>query len=168
MINKRGIRILVLSSIHPMQIAELIGFFSRYENINAHSVQSFALLGEETLNKKYIPYNYTLATALKNKPEIILPTDTTPLIVYGNLDKNTPIEFDYKIKLTTQYSANSFDDYLAGAEAIMKGVYREIDKPSVTWYTDEDCELELPTLHHLQVFLKTLGIVEKQEEQDGV
>jgi hypothetical protein len=74
MIKARGIRILVLSSIHPMQIAELIGFFSRYENINAYSVQSFALLGEETLNKKYIPYNYTLATALKNKPEIILPT----------------------------------------------------------------------------------------------
>lgn len=158
----RATHILVLTPVHPMQIAEMINFFSQYETITANSIQAFALLAEETLQQKYLVNLFAMAKALKAKPEIFTKTkDLAPVIVYGNLDKNTNIPFDYKVSIKTHEDGlEEFDTYLNNA---MQLIQTEVD-----WYKKDDCELELPSLHHLAVFLKTLGIVPSTEEKDGI
>ena len=165
-------QILVLTPIHPMQIAEMIDFFyGKYKNsVDLYSIQSMALLAEETLQKEYIPTNYIYAAEIRKNPNLVMNTKYKKRvqIIFGNLDKHTKIKFDRIIGYTGRYGQNEnevkFDAYLDKSTAVMNEVFTEKDVSPIEWYTQEDCEHIFPTLHHLETFLDVIG-VEKDELQ---
>ena len=164
-------QILVLTPIHPMQVAEMIDFFyGKYKNsVNLYSIQSMALLAEETLQKEYIPTNYVYAAEIRKNPNLMMNTQYKKRvqIIFGNLDKNTKIKFDHVIGYTGHYSENEdkqFDSYLNNSINVMNSVFEEKHVKPIEWYSENDCEHIFPTLHHLEKFLDVLG-VEKDELQ---
>ena len=165
-------QILVLTPIHPMQIAEMIDFFyGKYKNsVDLYSIQSMALLAEETLQKEYIPTNYVYAAEICKNPNLAMNTENKKRvqIIFGNLDKNTKIQFDRIIGYTGHYGESDdetkFDPYLDKSTSVMNAVFKEKNVEPIVWYSSEDCEHIFPTLHHLEKFLDVLG-VEKDELQ---
>ena len=89
--------ILILTPSHPAQIAEMIDFLAPYntEENDIFSVQSMALLGEETFkNKHYLPLMFTFAAEVRKKPKLCLRKEKGKrknIIIYGNLDSHTEI-----------------------------------------------------------------------------
>jgi hypothetical protein len=164
-------QILVLTPIHPMQIAEMIDFFyGKYKNsVDLYSIQSMALLAEETLQKEYIPTNYVYAAEIRKNPQLAMntPYKKRVQIIFGNLDKNTKIKFDRIIAYTGHYGETEekeFDSYLSKSVSTMNAVFIEKNIEPIAWYEQEDAEHTFPTLHHLEKFLDVLG-VEKDELQ---
>jgi hypothetical protein len=164
-------QILVLTPIHPMQIAEMIDFFyKKYKNsVDLYSVQSMALLAEETLQKEYIPTNYVYAAEIRKNPHLAMNDKYKKRvqIIFGNLDKNTKIKFDRIIAYTGHYGETEekeFDSYLLKNAATMNAVFKEQHLEPIDWYNIEDAEHLFPTLHHLEKFLDVIG-VEKDELQ---
>ena len=67
--------ILILTPIHPMQIAEMLNFMSKYYNDenDIFSVQSMALLGEEIYkDNHYLPLLHTYTDAVRHNPKLML------------------------------------------------------------------------------------------------
>lgn len=165
-------QILVLTPVHPVQIAEMIDFFyGKYKNsVDLYSIQSMALLAEETLQKEYIPTNYVYAAEIRKNPQLamnIAPHKKRVQIIFGNLDKNTKIKFDRIIAYTGHYGETEekeFDSYLSKSISAMNTVFIEKNIEPITWYEQDDAEHTFPTLHHLEKFLDVMG-VEKDELQ---
>lgn len=166
--------ILILTPIHPIQIAEmneLYKKFSQYNNV--YSIQAMALLAE-SINMHYIPANISFTNKLKDNPHLLIPKDKTyeHTIIYGNLDKRTNIKFDHIVAYTSHIAENEtadFDLYLQESMKLMQKVYDETKNElaqSPQYYSIEDAHYTFPTLHHLFVFLKSLGI--KENDNDGV
>ena len=158
--------ILILTPIHPMQIAEMIDFLVPY-NIDGNelfSVQSMALLAEETLNKNYIPTTFTYATEIRKHPKLAFKSksNSTIRIYYGNLDKNTNIKFDHILAYTNHYSEtednHNFDIYLENAATLMNPTFNKMNIKPIEWYTIDDAEHIFPSLHHLATMLEALGV----------
>lgn len=164
-------KVLVLSSIHPITIAELSKhLYSKYGSKNSvFSIQSMALLYEETFNAKYIPANYSFANALK-KDATILKDKTQNLIVFGNLDIATKINFDYVIIYSNGLEEDLEDKYLAQMSKLINLADTTIN---IEWFktNSNTVRLVVPTLHHLDTFLTTLGIEQndnnEQKEEDN-
>ena len=165
-------QILVLTPTHPMQIAEMIDFFyGKYKNsVDLYSIQSMALLAEETLQKEYIPTNFVYAAEVRKNASLIKNDKYKKRvqIVFSNLDKNTNINFDRIIGYTGHFGESEenkeFDPYLNKSISIMNSVFVDKNIEPIDWYTKNDCEHIFPTLHHLEKFLDVLG-VEKDELQ---
>ena len=159
-------QILIVTPIHPVQIAEMIDFLYRKynEHNNIFSIQSMALLAEETLQKEYNSTTFLFATEIRKNSKLLLTDDRYQRgveIVFGNLDKNTNIKFDHVIGYTGHYSdgnGETFDPYLMKAKEMIDGVLIEQNLPIIEWYTPEDCEHIFPTLHHLEKFLDVLEV----------
>ena len=164
-------QILVLTPIHPMQIAEMVDYlYPRYNGaVELYSIQSMALLAEETLQKEYIPTTYVYAAEIRRNPNLVMntPYKKRVQIIFGNLDKNTKIKFDHILAFSSHYGENEdqiFDSYLQKSEAAMNAVFAEQNVTPIEWYKQEDAEHTFPTLHHLEKFLDVIG-VEKNELQ---
>ena len=164
-------QILVLTPIHPMQIAEMTDFlYLKYsECVDLYSVQSMALLAEETLQKEYIPTTYVYAAEIRKNPNLVMntPYKKRVQIVFGNLDKNTKIKFDHIIAYSGHYGENDdniFDPYLQKSVIPMNSVFEDKNVSPIQWYQPEDAEHIFPTLHHIEKFLDVIG-VEKNELQ---
>ena len=165
-------QILIVTPIHPVQIAEMIDFlYAKYKNsVNLYSIQSMALLAEETLQKEYIPTNFVYAAELRKNPSLAISNNNNKKrvqIIFGNLDKNTKLNFDKIIAYTGHFGESEdkeFDSYLNKSTPIMNEVFVNKGITPITWYTQDDCEHTFPTLHHLEKFLDVVG-VEKDELQ---
>lgn len=161
-------KILIVTPIHPTQIAEMITFFKDYpENLDILSIQSMALLAEETLNKNYPITNFIYAAECRKNPKLLKLVKENQ-IIFGNLSKTNKIKFDHIIGYTSNITQGEiFDPYLEQAKTIADPVFKQQGHDAIDWYSVEDCEHIFPTLHHLEVFLKTLGIT-KQEVNNGI
>ena len=153
--------ILILTSTHAMDVAETID--TLYNNCNEHnnlySVQAFALLAEETLEQKYIPTFFTYAAEVRKKPGLVKFINGKNTIVFGNIDKNTKIKFDHIIGVKPNYSEGDvFDPYLQDRKDVMDEVFTQHNVKPIEWFTPEDCDYIFPSLHHLLIFLKKLGV----------
>lgn len=155
-------RILILSSTHPVHITELnLHIYKNYQQYNdIFSIQSMALLYEETLNKHYIPANYAFAQAVKKDPQLARSkiNKGQNLIIFGNLDMATKIKLDHIIIYTNGLEENTLEDkYLQKMEELFDKTNEE---KIINWYktNDQTSRLIVPTLHHLDVFLETIGV----------
>ena len=163
--------ILVLTPIHPVQIVEmneLYKKFSQYNNV--YSIQAMALLAE-TIDMNYIPANFAFTNKLRNNSHLFIPKNKTyeHTIIYGNLDKRTSIKFDHIIAYTSHIAENKtadFDLYLQEAMQLMGKIHddtqNELAQPP-QYYDINDSEYTFPTIRHLCIFLKTLGIKENDD-----
>jgi hypothetical protein len=160
--------ILILTPTHPVQIAEMINFISKYytEDNDIFSVQSMALLGEETYNDenmKYLPLMYTYATVVRKQPKLMLRKERKGrknIIIYGNLDRNTDMKFDHILAFSSMDNNPDnpqFDGYLEQSKDY-NTVLESLKVKPIQWYTREDAHHQFPTLHHLEIMLKTLGV----------
>lgn len=147
--------ILILTSVNATNIVEMIENMIPYyteDNTNhIFSIQSMALLSEETFNKPYMTYNYLYSTVVAHKADIICDNNAKYNIVYGNLDKNTPIKFDHIFMLESD-AFQTHDLALEKFEAICG------ETAPVKWYKPEDAEYRFPTFKHLALMLETLGV----------
>lgn len=160
--------ILVITPIHPTQIVELNPLYKQYNGIaNIVSPQALALAYEETFGNPYQVVNTFFVDAFKQNPKKLLKNTLGNLIVYGNLDKNTPIKFDMIVGYAAPFMSidDKFDKYLEAAEEQL----RNTDAPVIDWYSIEDAQYTFPTLQHLILFLdKLLKGKEKSNESSSV
>ena len=160
--------ILILTPIHPMQIAEMLNFMSKYYNDenDIFSVQSMALLGEEIYkDNHYLPLLHTYTAAVRHNPKLMLRKEKGKrkhIIVYDNLDRNTDMKFDHILAYSgmDNKEGDGFDPYLEQGKDLFVDAFKEQCIKPINWYTIEDAHHKFPTLHHLEVMLKTLGIKE--------
>lgn len=156
--------ILIVTPMHPMQIAEIGNeLYKNCKNAEIYSLQSMALLAEETLQKEYVPTMFVYAAETRKHPHLISANinDDKIHIVYGNLDKNTDIKFDHVIGYTSNYgngTVDLFDPYIEQMAHCMDSVFLEKKLEPIKWYTKEDCTYIFPTIKHLIKFLQTLGV----------
>lgn len=162
--------ILILTPIHPIQIAEMINFVSKYyvDENDIFSLQAMALLGEEVYqnqNQSYLPLMYSYATAVRKNPKLMLRKERNNrknIIIYGNLDRNTDMKFDHILAYSGMDSKEGagFDDYLTKSKELFDKSFTDKTFKPINWYTIEDAHHQFPTLRHLGIMLKTLGIKE--------
>jgi hypothetical protein len=159
--------ILILTPTHPVQIAEMINFMSQYynEENDIFSVQSMALLGEETFRKHhFMPLNFTYAAEVRNNPKLCLRKERgrrKNIIIYGNLDRNTDMKFDHILGFSSmdhKEGDDTFDGYLKEGQKMYDEVFDNLKIKRIDWYKKEDAHHIFPTLHHLEVMLNTLGV----------
>ena len=160
--------ILILTPVHPVQIAEMINFISKYyvDENDIFSLQSMALLGEEVYQDQkqtYLPLMYTYATAIRNNPKLMLRKEKGKrknIIIYGNLDRNTDMKFDHILAYSgmDNQEGAGFDDYLEHSKKLFEKSFTDTTNKPIKWYTIEDAHHQFPTLHHLEIMLKTLGV----------
>lgn len=160
--------ILILTPTHPIQIAEMINFISKYyvDENDIFSIQSMALLGEETYQDKnmtYLPLMYTYTAAIRKNPKLMLrkeKKDRKNIIIYGNLDRNTNMKFDHILAFSSMDNkeGDGFDKYLEKSQEMFNQSFKESCIKPIQWYTREDAHHQFPTLHHLGIMLETLGV----------
>ena len=160
--------ILILTPIHPIQIAEMINFVSKYytDENDIFSLQSMALLGEEVYQDQkqtYLPLMYTYATAIRKNPKLMLRKERKNrknIIIYGNLDRNTDMKFDHILAFSSMdnQEGEGFDEYLEKSKKLFEKSFTDTTNKPIKWYTIEDAHHQFPTLHHLEIMLKTLGV----------
>lgn len=167
-------QILVVTPVHPMQIAEMAMFFKNYwDNNNVLSLQAMALLAEETLEKNYTITNFIYAAEARKNNSILLTNaeyKREHQIIFGNLSKTNSIKFDHVIGFTsnvTQTDGTDFDPYLIKSKALVDNIFSANNIEPIDWYTESDCEHIFPTLHHLELFLKTIGIKKDEIKEDN-
>ncbi len=153
--------ILVLTSIHPMQILDIAqGLHGRYDDTEVFSIQEMALMFEEQNELPYPAANILLSQAFRTtKGPKKWFKDKTNNIIYGNLDKRSNMKFDMILAVAPAYgNTDVFDDYLRKA----REVFKDFDE-QVRWYSPEEAIYTFPSVHHLQVFLETLGLKERED-----
>ena len=163
-------RILILTQIHPVNIGYLYDeICSEYmEHNEVFSPQIMAILGELSLkeNENDFKHSYRVLNAafVKNiKAAVQKMNPLKPWIFIGNCAKDS-VKFDYILGFDggADFGNNEiFDRYI------------DIDNKQLTeknlqinYYTKDDAEHFFPTVHHLKLFLNTLGI-KRKEETDG-
>lgn len=167
--------ILILTPTHPIQIAEMINFISKYyvDENDIFSLQSMALLGEEVYQNEqqtYLPLMYTYALAIRKNPKLMLRKEKNGrknIIIYGNLDRNTDMKFDHILAFSSMDNQEGagFDDYLVKSNELFDKSFTDKTIKSIKWYTIEDAHHQFPTLHHLEIMLKTLGVNKIVDDQ---
>ena len=159
--------ILILTPTHPIQIAEMINFISKYytDENDIFSLQSMALLGEEVYQDQkqtYLPLMYTYATAIRKNPKLMLRKERKNrknIIIYGNLDRNTDMKFDHILAYSSMdKEGEGFDEYLEKSKKLFEKFFTDTTNKPIKWYTIEDAHHQFPTLRHLEIMLKTLGV----------
>ena len=158
--------ILILTPIHPVQIAEMINFLAPYytDKNNIFSIQAMGLLGEELFKddkKHYLPLTFSYTAEVRKRPELCFTKDRQFNIFYGNLDRNTNIKFDHILAFSSMDNKEGderFDGYLEKGNKIYGEVFDNLNVERIQWYTIEDAHHRFPTLRHLAVMLKTLGV----------
>ena len=158
--------ILILTPIHPIQIAEMLDFLSKYyiDENDIFSVQSMALLGEELYKERhYTSLNFTYAAEVRKNPKLCLRKERKGrknIIIYGNLDRNTDMKFDHILGFTSMDNKEGagFDPYLEHSKKIYDEIFDNLKIKRIDWYKKEDAHHIFPTLHHLGVMLETLGV----------
>ena len=158
-------KILIVTPIHPLQIVEMNYLYKFYGNsCEVFSPQAMALLYEETFGQPYPVVNATFVDTCRRNKRMFYKNNKKHLIVYGNIDKNSPITFDHIISYTSHVSENEhWDPYLAAAEKALA----DTDAPKIDWYGVDDTTYTFPTIPHLTLFLHTLGISPEGEEEDA-
>lgn len=153
--------ILILTPVHPTQIEEMGYLFNRWgEDAAIFSPQMLALVWSET--EEALPYPvacFAVAEKVKQNPKgFFKKYGKNNLIVYGNLDKATPIKFDYVLAYTSHLAEdeNDWDKYLTEAQHRLQNT----TMPKITWFNHSDAEYTFPTLHHLNTFLRVLKLKE--------
>ena len=147
--------ILILTSVNARNIVEMLDnmvpYYTEDNSNHIFSVQSMALLSEETFNKPYAMYNYLYTTVATHESHILCDNNAKYNIIYGNIDKKTPIKFDHIFMLES-------DEFQAHDIALEKfdKVYGEVTP--IDWYKPEDAEYRFPTFKHLALMLETLGV----------
>ena len=161
--------ILILTPVHPVQIAEMIDFISDYyvDENDIFSVQSMALLGEEIYqdrDKSYLPLMYTFASAVRSDATLTIHKEKKNrrnIIIYGNLDRNTNMKFDHIFAysgMDNKPEEDRFDPYLDESKNLFDKEFESQHIKPIDWYTIDDAHHKFPTIHHLGVMLKTLGV----------
>lgn len=167
--------ILILTPIHPIQIAEMINFISKYytDENDIFSIQSMALLGEEVYQEKdktYLPLMYTYATAIRKNSKLMLRKEKGKrknIIIYGNLDRNTDMKFDHILAFSSMDNKedSSFDPYLDASVRLFDKAFNNSKTKAINWYTIEDAHHQFPTLRHLGIMLETLGVNKNVDDE---
>lgn len=128
------------------------------------SVQQLALLADMQNPKQvknWHAYEYAMALTTREDGNIIrdkAAKDKTPYIVFGNIPKGT-LKFDHILSIAeSSWDWNVEASDRATCNKIFNPTTVEIHYSPLEWYTKNDIQLTLPTYHHLQLFLKTLGI----------
>ena len=158
--------ILILTPIHPIQIAEMLDFLSKYyiDENDIFSIQSMALLGEEIYkDKHYMPLTFTYAAEVRKNPKLCLRKERKNrknIIIYGNLDRNTDMKFDHIFGYSgmDNKEGDGFDPYLDQGKRIYDEIFDDLKIKRIDWYKSDDAHHIFPTLHHLGVMLDTLGV----------
>lgn len=157
--------ILIITPTHPTQIAEFASLHKQYKDIaNIISPQMLALVYEETFGNPYQVVNTFFVDAFKKNPKKMFKKTYNDLIVYGNLDKDTDINFDVIVSYAAPFmdTEEIFDKYLDAAEEQLKNT----DAPRINWYKPEDAQYKFPTLQHLMLFLDKL-LKRKEDNSSG-
>lgn len=168
--------ILILTPIHPLQITEMSQhLFPRYQSKSCEvfSPQAMALLYEETFKKPYPVVNAYFTETARDK-KFYYRNGKKHLIVFGNIDQRSGVKFDRIIAYTSAYAPKTgsvdmdgavaeenWDPYLSHSLRVLA----ETEAPKAQYYSHEDAEYTFPTLRHLDIFLKTLGIKQIETEE---
>ena len=148
--------ILILTPIHPTQIEEMGYLYSQWGEVaSIASPQMLALVWSESTDLPYAVTNNHITNECKKKPkELFKQYDKPNLIVFGNIDKNTKIKFDYILAYTSHFSEDEtcWDLYLREVEKRLDNT----DVERVEWFDKTDAEYIFPTLYHLNLFLQTI------------
>ena len=163
-------KILILTQIHPVNVSyvydELCHDYMEYNEV--FSPQIMALLGEFSLkeNEKDQKHSYRVLNAafVKNAKAVIQKMNPLkPWIWIGNCAKES-IKFDYILGFDggKDYGNEEvFDRYIAADNAMLAEKNLKIN-----YYTKEDAEHFFPTIHHLKLFLNTIGVKRKEETSE--
>lgn len=163
-------KILILTQIHPINVSyvydEICADYLIHNEV--FSPQIMALLGELSLkeNENDFKHSYRVLNAafVKNiKAAIQKMNPLKPWIFIGNCSKDTKIKFDHILGFDggEEYgNAEIFDKYIALDNAALTDADMQIN-----YYTKEDVHHFFPTIHHLKLFLSTLGL--KEEERNS-
>jgi hypothetical protein len=160
-------KILILTQIHPINVAavydEIASDFGVHNEV--FSPQVMALLGEMSLktdeNDLFHSYRVFNAAFIKNiKAALQKMTPLKPWIIVGNCSKDNT-NFDYILGFNGGedfWKEDNFDSYIYMDNNALK------DKDmKINYYTAEDAEIFLPTMHHLKLFLSSIGIKENEK-----
>lgn len=165
--NNQPPKILILTQIHPVNVSyvydEICSDYMEYNEI--FSPQVMALLGELSLkeNPEDFKHSYRVLNAafVKNiKAAIKKMNPLKPWIFVGNCAKDS-IKFDYILGFNggEDFGNNEvFDRYINADNKLLTEKSLQIN-----YYTPKDTEHFFPTIHHLKLFLKTIGIKGKAE-----
>ena len=152
--------ILVITPIHPMQIIQNGQdlYNALGEDIDIFSIQAMALL-YESLGQNYIVSNYLFTDAIRKNTKL-LKREHNDLVVFGNIDKRTPIKFDYIVGLSPlpEVGDYSYDEEAAlTMEEVLK-TKPELNRRIYQYHNIEDVEYVFPTVRHLHLFLQKCGL----------
>lgn len=166
--NLKPPRILILTQIHPINVSFVYDeICSEYlEHNEVFSPQIMALLGEFSLkeneNDNVHSFRVLNAAFVKNiKAAIQKMNPLKPWIFIGNCAKDST-KFDYILGFDggKDYGDDEiFDRYIDIDNKLLTDRNLQIN-----YYTKTDAEHFFPTIHHLKLFLKTIGIKGKEED----
>lgn len=168
--NKQPPKILILTQIHPLNVSyvydELCADYMEHNEV--FSPQVMAILGEMSLkeNQNDLKHSYRVLNAafVKNiKAAVQRMNPLKPWIFIGNCAKNN-VKFDYILGFNGGKDFGNediFDHYIEKDNQLLAEKDLQIN-----YYAPTDAEHFFPTLHHLKLFLKTIGI-KRKEEQNG-
>ena len=150
----KDLNILIVTPFHPMAIGEALWLYD-YEggSVNVFSPQSMALLAEETLGTKFLPQSLAYTKAIARKPSLCIEARKTN-IVFGTIEKSTQIKWDYVLYFCPLY--------LDGQPDYITKIKDEAVLPQ--FYTKNDAEYCFNSIHHLSLFLETLGLEKTNKE----
>lgn len=169
--NQKPPKILILTQIHPINVSYVYDeFCSDYMEYNeVFSPQVIALLGELSLKEHPNDFKHSYrvlnAAFVKNiKAAVQKMNPLKPLIFIGNCAKDS-IKFDYVLGFNggKDFGNDEIFDYYIDSDNKQLA-----DKDlQINYYTKEDAEHFFPTIHHLKLFLNTIGIKRKEEINDS-
>lgn len=161
--------ILILTPIHPVAIQSLLIQLEKRikDEVGVTCVPLAAMIAEEMQlqnedeNKTKYSYieHFTVYSLTIRKNKKFLGGklfDRKINVVLGNWDKKTNAQFDHILAFEEEPWSLEDDTYLKTTnEIIAQTSYEPFD-----WYTKEDATIQMPTIHHLFLMLKTLGVVD--------
>lgn len=152
-------KILILTPINPVLSVdvtqEIVNMYGENENIDILPFPFFADTKARMNEQKYIPTYFSMILGVRHdkklKEKLMSKKHT---IVIGNVYKNTA-KFDTIIAYNSiAEETNVFDSYLHVLQdpAYTNGEVDPFDLDEL--YKKEDAEIELPTIHHLKLFME--------------
>ena len=132
------------------------------------SLQEMALLmdvreKQKHPDKDYIWRTFEYATGLTIREDSKILRDRVtkskqPYIIFGNIPKDV-IKFDHIISIAEpSWDWDNETSERAEGNKVFNPVVESMKHKPLEWYSAKDVQLTLPTYHHLQLFLKALGI----------
>lgn len=152
-------KILILTPINPVLnvdvVQEIMRMYGDNEKIDILPFPFFADTEARMKNKKYIPTFFSMILGVKYNEELqqkLMSKKHT--IIIGNVYKET-VKFDTIVAYNSiGEETNVFDSYLHVLQdpTYTNGQPDPFDIESL--YKKEDAEIELPTIHHLKLFME--------------